>query len=45
MEEIKNEQIILVGRPERKKHLAITKCRWKDNIKIGLKEMEYESVD
>jgi hypothetical protein len=30
---------VLVGKPEGKKPLGIPRCRWKDNIKMNLKEV------
>jgi len=30
---------ILVGKPEGKRPLGITRHRWKDNIKVDLKEL------
>jgi hypothetical protein len=31
---------VLVGRPEGKRPLARPRCRWEDNIKIGLQEVK-----
>jgi len=38
MEEIKNAYKILVGRLERKRSLGRPGCRWKDSIRIDLRE-------
>lgn len=37
MEEVRNECMVLVGKPDRKRLLGMSRSRWKDNIKIGLK--------
>jgi hypothetical protein len=36
---------ILVGKSEGKRLLGRPKRRWKENIKVGLKETEYEGAD
>jgi len=36
---------VLVGKPERKKPLGKTRCRWEDNIKTYLQEEECGGVD
>jgi hypothetical protein len=36
---------IFVGKPERKSHLVNHRHRWKDNIKMDLKDIEREVVD
>jgi hypothetical protein len=36
---------VLVGKPERKKPLGRCKCRWEGNIKINVKEADWERVD
>jgi len=36
---------ILVGKPESKKPLGRPKGGWEDNIKVNLKEVEWESID
>jgi hypothetical protein len=45
MEEIRNAYNILVGKPESKKTLVRTSCRWEDNIRMDLRGMEWEVVD
>ena len=35
----------LVGKPEGQRPLGRPRCRWEDNIKIDLQEVEYGSVD
>jgi hypothetical protein len=32
---------ILVGRPEGKRLLGRPRCRWEDNVKMDLQEVEY----
>jgi hypothetical protein len=34
-----------VGRPEEKRPLRRPRCRWVDNIKIDLEEIEWGGVD
>jgi hypothetical protein len=34
-----------VGKPERKKPLGRPRCWWVDNIKIGLREIEWDGMD
>jgi hypothetical protein len=34
---------VLVGKPEGKKSLGRTRCRWKDNIKRDLQEVGWEA--
>jgi hypothetical protein len=36
---------ILVGRPEGRRPLGRPRCRWKDNIKIDLREIRFGDVD
>jgi hypothetical protein len=36
---------VLVGEPEGKRSLGRSKCRWVDNIKMSLLEMEWGCVD
>jgi hypothetical protein len=36
---------ILMGRPEGRRPLERLGCRWEDNIKMDLKEVEWEGVD
>jgi hypothetical protein len=40
-----NAYRILVGKPERRRPLGKPRCRWVDNIKIDLREMELDGVD
>ena len=40
MEERRGVHNVLVGKPERKRPLSRPRCRWEDNIKMDLKEME-----
>jgi len=36
---------ILVGRPERKRPLRISRRRWEDNIRMDLREVGWEGMD
>jgi hypothetical protein len=36
--DVRNSYTILVGKPERKRPLVRPRCRWKDNIRIDLRE-------
>ena len=36
---------VLVGKPEGRRPLGRPKCRWEDNIKMDLQEVECGSVD
>jgi len=36
---------VLVGKPVGKRPLGRPRCRWKDNIKIDLHEVLYESMN
>ena len=36
---------VLVGKPEGKKPLRRPRCRWKDNTKMDLQEVEREGMD
>ena len=36
---------VLVGKPEEKRPLGRPRCRWKDNIKMDLQEVECGSTD
>jgi hypothetical protein len=45
MGEKRNAYRILVWQPEGKRPLAIPRCRWVDNIKITLSEIEWDGMD
>jgi hypothetical protein len=45
MREKRNAYRILVGKPERKRPLGRPRRRWVDNIKIDLREIEWDGVD
>jgi hypothetical protein len=45
MEDKKNAYRILVGNPEGKRPLGRTRRRWVDNIKIDLREIEWDDLD
>jgi hypothetical protein len=36
---------VLVGKPEGKRQLGISRRRWEDNIKMDLQEMGWEEMD
>jgi hypothetical protein len=36
---------VLVGKPEEKRPLGRPRCRWEDNIKMVLQEVECEGMD
>jgi hypothetical protein len=40
MEEGRGVHGVLVGKPEGTRSLGIPRCRWEDNIKMDLQEME-----
>jgi hypothetical protein len=45
MIKVRNEYNILVGKPEEKKPFGRPRCRWEDDIKMGLKEINWEVVN
>jgi hypothetical protein len=45
MEKMRNAYKLLFGKSERKRSLGRTKCKWENNIKLNLKEIECEGVD
>jgi hypothetical protein len=45
MEEKRNVYRILVGTPERKRPLGRSRRRWADNIKMDLREVEWDGLD
>jgi hypothetical protein len=45
MGEKRNACRILVGKPEGKRSLERPRCRWMDNIKMDLRETEWDCVD
>jgi hypothetical protein len=45
MEETRNAYRILVGKPEGKRPLGRPIRRWVDNIKIDLREIEWDGMD
>jgi hypothetical protein len=45
MEEMGNAYRILVGRPKGKRPLERPKCRWKDNIRMDIREIRCAGVD
>jgi hypothetical protein len=42
---MRNAYQVLVGKPEEKKQLERTRCRWEDDIGMDLREMAWEGVD
>jgi hypothetical protein len=45
MGEVRNAYIILIGNPEGKRPLRRPRSRWKDNIRMNLREVRWEGVD
>jgi hypothetical protein len=45
MGETRNECKILVEKHERMKEIGSPRCRWKDNIRIDLREVRWEGMD
>jgi hypothetical protein len=45
MEEMRNAHTVSDGKPEGKKPLGRSKCKWKDNFKMDLRDIGYEGVD
>jgi hypothetical protein len=43
--EIRNADKILVGKPEEKRPLRRPRDRWKDNIKMGIRETGFGDVE
>jgi hypothetical protein len=43
--EKRNAYRILVGKPEGKRPLGRSRCRWVDNIKIDLREVGWDGMD
>jgi hypothetical protein len=44
-EERRNAYSILVGKPEARRQLGSPRRRWVDNIKIDLREIEWDGMD
>jgi hypothetical protein len=42
---IRNAYRILVGKPEGKRPLGRSRCKWVDNSKMDLKDTEWEGMD
>jgi hypothetical protein len=45
MGKVRNAYKILIGKPEGKRLHGRPRCRWKDNVKLGLREIWWEGVD
>jgi hypothetical protein len=45
MGETRNAYRILVGKPEGKRPLGRPRCRWVDNIKMGLRQIGWDGMD
>ena len=45
MEQSRNAHRVLVRKPEGKKPLGWPRCRWEDNIKMGLREVRCDPGD
>jgi hypothetical protein len=43
--ETRNAYRILVGEPEGKRPLGRPRCRWVENIKMDLREIEWDGMD
>jgi hypothetical protein len=43
--ELRNLYKVLVAKPEGKRPLRRSRCRWEDNIKMDLREMVFGGVD
>jgi hypothetical protein len=41
----RNKYMILVGKPEGKRPLGRSRCRWMDNNKMDLREIEWDGTD
>jgi hypothetical protein len=44
MGEMRHVYKILVGKPEERRPLGISKCRWEDIIKMDLEEIGWEAL-
>jgi hypothetical protein len=42
---IRNSYRILIEKPESKRTLGRLRCRWKDNIRIDVREIGWEGTD
>jgi hypothetical protein len=45
MEDKRNPYRILVGKPEGKRPIGISRCRWEDNIKMDLRDIGWNNMD
>jgi hypothetical protein len=45
MGQMRNAYNILVGKPEEKRRFGRPRCGWEDNIKMDVKEIEWDGVD
>jgi hypothetical protein len=45
MREVRNVYKILVGKPERKRPCGRPRRRWEDNMRMGVREIEWKDVD
>jgi hypothetical protein len=43
--EMRNAYKIFVRKPKGKRPLGVSRCRWKDNIKMYLREIGWKGVD
>jgi hypothetical protein len=43
--EVRGAYNILIGRPEGRRPLGKSRCRWEDNIKMDLREIGFGDVD
>jgi hypothetical protein len=45
MAEMRNARKTVVGKPEGKSPLGRHRCRWEDNVRMGLREIGWEGMD
>jgi len=45
MAEMRNACKTVVGKPEGKSPLGRHRCRWEDNVRMGLREIGWEGMD
>jgi hypothetical protein len=44
MRKVRNAYNILVRKPEGRRPFGSPRCRWEDNINMGVREIEWEGV-
>jgi hypothetical protein len=45
LEKRRGAHMVLEGKPERRRQLERTRCRWEDSIKMELREVDWGSMD